>query len=121
AALALRTRHALTTALGRACAGQLDFGPGGNTLFLGVRYRGDDGETVSLRNLGTHDTPLDFQVAGADAVAVIDAWGNAQPAAVKGGRVQLTLGQLPIYVKLPRGARLVAPSLSFGPALAAKA
>ena len=121
AALALRTRHAVTTAVGRRFAGQLDFGPSGRDLLLGVRYAGDDGETVSLRNLGTREMPLDFEVRGATSLDLVDAWGNASPAPVQNGKARLTLAQLPLYVRLPRGAELVAPKLNFGRNVAALA
>jgi sugar lactone lactonase YvrE len=120
-AFALRTRHALTTALGRRFAGQLDFGRHGNEWFLGVRYAGEDGETVTLRNLGTRDTPLDFTVRGTTALDVVDAWGNARTVAVRDGQARLELAQLPTYVRLPRGAQLIAPALDFGENVAAKA
>jgi len=121
AALALRTRHGLTAAQNRRYAGKLDFGPSGNELFMGVRYGGADGETVSLRNLGTRTLPLEFDVQGAPAMEVIDAWGNAQPVRVQGGKAQLTLEQMPIYVRLPRGATLTAPKMDFGANLAQRA
>jgi hypothetical protein len=117
-ALALRTRHALTSALSRPYAGPLDFGRNGNELLLGVRYGGKDGETVSLRNLGTRDWALDFQVRGTQTLDVVDAWGNAQPVPVRAGRARLVLGQLPTYVRLPHGAELIAPRLDFGRNLA---
>jgi hypothetical protein len=121
AALALRTRHALTSAQGRRFAGTLDFGPNGTDLFLGVRYRGDDGETISLRNLGTRATPLEFKVEGAGSLEVLDAWGNLEKVPIQGNTVRLTLDQLPRYVRLPAGARLAAPRLDFGKNLATAA
>ena len=118
AALALRTRHALTAAVGRRFAEQLDFGPNGNALFLGVRYAGDSGDTVSLRNLGTGDTDVNFEVEGADALATIDAWGNRAKTVVSKGQATLSLGQLPLYVDLPKGARLTPVRLDWGVNLA---
>jgi hypothetical protein len=127
AALALRTRHALTTALDRKYAGRLDFGPHNNHLLLGVRYAGAKpglaGETVVLRNLGTRPMALDFEVrgqnpaVGARALPTTDTWGNAQNVVVSAGRVRtarLTVGQLPLYVRLAPGQQLVAPKLNFG-------
>ena len=120
AAVLTRTRYALTSALRRHYAGTLDFGDG-NDLFLGVRFAGADGETVSLRNLGTPLTPLDFGVKGATTLEVTDAWGNQSRVPVQNGRATLTLGQLPIYVRLPQGASLTAPKMNLGRDLAPRA
>jgi hypothetical protein len=130
AALALRTRHALTAALGRSFAEKLDFGPNGNALFLGVRYGSASGETFSLRNLGTRDTEVTFQFDGpiGDVLETIDAWGNHTKTKVANGQVTLTLGQLPLYVDLPgrtlglkKGTRLTPIRLDWGANLAPKA
>jgi hypothetical protein len=58
AALALRTRHAMTTATGHTFADSLDFGPTGDTFYQGLRFAGKDDDTVILRNLGTRSTPV---------------------------------------------------------------
>ncbi len=86
AALALRTRHGLTGAMGRSYAGALDFGPTGNTLLMGLRYTGKDGQTLILRNLGSRPIPLDFGVKGFNTVELADAWGNCKPCRLKVGR-----------------------------------
>lgn len=121
AALATRTRQALTGAMGRKYAGQLDFGKDGNDLFMGVRYAGTGGETVSLRNLGTRATPLEFGVQGATSLSLTDTWGNETTVPVRGGRAQLNLTQLPLYVRLPPNATLTAPKMDFGRDLAPRA
>ena len=121
AAVLTRTRYALTSAMKRKYAGTLDFGNDGNDLFMGVRYQGNDGETVALRNLGTVDTPLEFNVAGAQSLDVADAWGNASSVPVNNGKATLTLRQLPIYVRLPAGATLTATKMNLGRDLAARA
>ena len=120
-ALVMRTRHALTTALGRKCVGQLDFGPTGNTLYMGVRYAGNGGETVVLRNLGAPTSAVEFGIQGANALNVTDAWGNTSTVPVQGGKASLDLGQLPLYVQLRAGQSIVAPKLDYGRNLAARA
>ncbi len=117
-ALALRTRHALTAALDRRYAGTLDFGPSAIDFFLGVRYLGKDGETIALRNLGTSPTPFDFEVQGTESLDVVDAWGNTQQIPVKEGKARLSLEQLPSYVRLPVGAKLIAAKRALGKNLA---
>jgi hypothetical protein len=121
AALALRTRYALTTALGRKYAGTLDFGPTSNKLFMGVRYTGPEGTTVVLRNLGTRDMPLDVNVSGGTALDVVDAWGNVQSAPLRNSKATLSVGQMPLYVRLARGQSLTATPLDFGRNIAGQA
>ena len=121
AAVLTRTRYALTSAMKRKYAGTLNFGADGQDLFMGVRYAGADGETVSLRNLGTLDTPLTFGVAGAQSLSVNDAWGNQTNVPVQNGKATLTLSQLPSYVMLPAGATLTAPRMDMGRDLAPRA
>jgi streptogramin lyase len=116
AALALRTRAGL---LGeRALAATLDFGALGNKLFWGQRYDGPEGAVVILRNLGLADTPRRFRVTGAAELTVSDAFGNESKAPVRGGVAELTLGQLPSYVRLPAGVSLRPEPLDLGPNLA---
>ncbi len=114
AALALRTRHALTSALSRKYLGTLDFGPTGNTFLMGVRYGGANGETIALRNTGTRPTSVEFSVAGAAALDVVDCWGNVTAAGVANGRASLVLEQLPLYVRLARGQSLSPVRLDLG-------
>jgi hypothetical protein len=59
-ALALRTRYAMTSALGREYSDALNFGPTGNKIFMGLRYKALDGSTVVLRNLGALEQPLEL-------------------------------------------------------------
>ena len=113
-ALVMRTRHALTTALGRKYAGTLDFGPTGNTLWMGVRYAGSSGETVVLRNLGAPASAVEFAVKGASALSVSDSWGNVSSVPVTSGKATLEIGQLPTYVQLAAGQKLEAQVVDFG-------
>ena len=120
--LATRTRYALTGAKGRKYADQLNFGSQANDLFLGVRFVGVDGtQTISLRNLGTVPTPLQYAVSGAGSIFVTDWAGNSTEVPVVGGKVTLPMTQLPIYVELPRNATLTAPQLNFGTNVASQA
>jgi hypothetical protein len=113
-ALLTRTRHALTRALGRTYAGTLDFGPTGNTLYFGVRYKGAEGETNVLRNLGAPTSKLDFGVKGGGVLNVTDTWGNKSTVQTKDGKVSLEVSQLPIYVEPSSGQTLEPPRMDFG-------
>jgi len=101
-AIALRCRAAMIDK--RAFAGSLDFGPTGNTLFMGERYRDASGDTLSLRNL--IGAPMKVQFVCPKPVQVFDAWGNALHPAVQKGVLTLSLGQLPTYVRMMGGANL---------------
>jgi hypothetical protein len=112
AALALRTRYAMTSGL--RYAGTLDFGPTGNRLYLGLRYEGRDGSTLVLRNLGTAEGPLELAVRGGGKLTVIDCFGNDQFVPVKGGTATVSVGQMPVYLRLAKGQTLDVPKLDFG-------
>jgi hypothetical protein len=119
AALALRTRHAMTA--GRTYGGTLDFGPTGNRLLMGLRYKGTEGSTVVLRNLGMLDRPVGFTLTGGDSLEVVDSFGNPQRLAAVGGRVSVVAGQMPSYLRLAPGQDLAPDRIDFGSNLAAAA
>ena len=112
AALALRTRYAMTQ--GRQFAGTLDFGPTGNRLYLGLRYEGADGTTIVLRNFGMLDTPLGLALPSGGPLTMVDAFGNEQTLPVAGGRATVSVGQLPIYLRLAKGQTVDVAKLDFG-------
>jgi hypothetical protein len=114
AALACRTRFAMTSAIGRSFVRKLDFGPAGDKIFLGLLYEGDDGSTVTLRNYGTRDQSLVLGVTGGGSVDVVDSFGNSTPHAVRGGKVELVVPQMPIYLRLSAGQTVIPPNLDFG-------
>ncbi|MBI5831277.1 MAG: hypothetical protein HZB16_03085 [Armatimonadetes bacterium] len=116
AAMALRNRALLVGE--RHYAGALSFGAFGDRLFMGTRYGADGDQVVVLRNLGCADTPLTFAVGGTGPLAVVDAFGNEQSMTARAGQVDLTLGQLPCYVRLPKGRTLTPPTLADRPNLA---
>ncbi|RYX82646.1 hypothetical protein EON83_18275 [bacterium] len=112
-ALALRTRYALTTGLNYA--GTLDFGPVGNQLFMGLRYTGQNGDAlVSLRNMGDLDQDAEFTVTGAPQLQLTDSWGNTSTVTAQGGKISLSIGQLPTFVRLSPGQKIVPVPLNLG-------
>lgn len=121
AALALRTRHAQTSALGRKYLGALDFGPTGNSLFMGTRYGNAAGETIVLRNLGSRPLDCAFSVAGATSLQAVDCWGNLSTVRVQNGRVSLPLEQMPLYIQLAPGAKMSPIRADLGRNIAAQA
>ena len=112
AALALRTRYAMTAGL--RYAGTLDFGPTGNRLYLGLRYEGRDGSILVLRNLGMAEEPMELAVRGGGTLTVVDCFGNQQAVPVKSGAATLSVGQMPVYLQLAKGQTLDVPKLDFG-------
>ncbi len=121
AALATRTRHAMTSAMGRRFVSKLDFGATGNKIFLGLLYKGKDGSTVTLRNLGTLDQKLTLDVTGGNSLQVVDSFGNRRWVSVKAGKASITLGQLASYVLLKPGQTVTPPVIDFGNNFAADA
>lgn len=113
-ALALRTRYAMTSALGREYSGALNFGPTGNKIFMGLRYKALDGSTIVLRNLGTLDQVLELSVNTGTSLRVVDAFGNSRTVAVEGGKVRLPVSQLPQYLMLGRGQDVIPVPIDFG-------
>jgi len=111
-ALATRTREAMI--LGRRFVGALDFGPTGNRIFLGLRYQGQDGATIILRNLGTLDTPLELGVTGGESLEVVDAFGNSRQVPVRDGKATVTTQAMPVYLRLAKGQELPVPKIDFG-------
>ncbi len=113
-ALALRTRAALIGA--RPWTSKLNFGPTGNTLFLGERYRDTSGETLSLRNIV--GAPMTVEFAAPAGAQVFDAWGNPISGALQNGTLKLSLSQLPTYVRLNGVGTLVPKPWNWGENLA---
>jgi hypothetical protein len=114
AALALRTREAMTRGMGRTYQGALDYGVVGNALFMGLRFGGSDGSTLVLRNLGSRPTPLAFNLKGGSAIEFVDAWGNRRTVNAKDRIVSLTLLQMPSYALLKTGEELTPVKTDFG-------
>jgi sugar lactone lactonase YvrE len=113
-ALALRTRYAMTSALKREYSGALNFGPTGNKIFMGLRYKALDGSTIVLRNMGTLDEPLELNVSGGNSMRVVDAFGNSRSVSVEGGRVRLSVSQMPQYLMLNKGQEVTPVPIDFG-------
>ena len=112
AALATRTRWAMIQ--GRKFVEKLDFGPTGNKILMGLRYEGKDGQTVTLRNFGCPDIPLDLGVSGGDSVEVVDCWGNVGEVPVKNGTITLAVTQMAQYLRLAPGQKVAAAKIDFG-------
>ncbi len=113
-ALALRTRYSLTKGLNYA--GALNFGDGGNQLFMGLRYTGSNGADalLSIRNMGDFDQNADFTVTGSPQLQLSDSWGNNSTVAVRDGKVTLPIGQLPTFVRLAPGQKITTIPLNLG-------
>ena len=115
AAMAMRTRAAVTK--GMKFAGELDFGPTGNKMLLGLKYAGTDGSVVMIRNYGCNDVPVVLNITGGQ-VELIDAFGNSSKLATAGGKATVMAGVMPQYLKLSKGAALQPVKIDFGKNLA---
>ena len=112
AALALRTRAALTK--GTQYAGEIDFGVTGNKMLLGLRFEFAAGSVVSVENFGTADMAYEAEVKGAEAVEIVDSFGNVTSRPVTNGKLALAIPQLPIYLRLKPGQTISFPQLDPG-------
>ncbi len=114
AAMSLRTRYALT--LGQKYQGLLDFGPHGNDMFFGLHYAGDDRQTLVLRNMGTiRDMELELAITGGrSSVTIFDAFGNQHDEPITNGKIKLTIGQMPTYVRLSADQQATPQQFDFG-------
>lgn len=119
AALALRTRQAMIQ--GRPFVGTLDFGPTGNKILWGLHYRGPQGDTVMLRNLGTLDQPVDLQLKGGSEIEVVDSFGNTRAMKADNGKLRLVATQMPQYLRLAKGQEVKPVPLDFGKNIANQA
>jgi hypothetical protein len=116
AALAMRTRRAQVAGL--KFSESIDFGPTGNKVFMGLRYDGPERSVITLRNYGTTDQQLEAAVAGGQTLEEVDAFGNGSKLPVTAGKANLTIGQMPIYLRLAKGQQVALPKWDFGPNIA---
>ena len=108
--------------LGQTYRGTLDFGPSGNDIFMGLRYANDKESTLVLRNLGTTVQPLELTVTGnGSSVTLFDAFGNQSSAAIESGKVKLTIGQMPTYVRLTAAQQANPVPVDYGRNIASSA
>jgi len=119
AALVCRTRAAMIRDL--KFVEKLDLGPTGNNILLGLRYEGDSGKSITLRNYGCLDLPVEVNVTGGGVLEVVDAFGNKQSVPVMGGKAVVTVSQWPSYLRPAKGQQVTIPPLDFGSNLAAEA
>ena len=104
---------------GKTFAKALDFGPAGNNAYLGNLYTAKDGSAVAaFMTASMPDGNVQLKVAGADRLKVVSAFGVQSELKVADGRANLTVPELPVYVKLPAGASLEVVPMDFGPDLA---
>ena len=119
AALSLRMRQAQV--LGKTYSGELDFGPTGGKMFMGLKFTGADEDLYIVRNLGFADTAHPFTVRGARAVTVMDWAGNTVRAPLSRGTLNVTLTQMPTYIRVPKGGTVEPQKLDFGKNIAGAA
>jgi len=119
AALVCRTRAAMIR--DRKFVGKVKFGPTGDKIFLGLRYQGDDGSTITLRNLGCLDLALEVGVTGGESLEVVDGFGNTTAVPVKNGKATVTVSQVPCYLRLAQGQNVTIRPWNFGKNIAAQA
>src|SRR5690606_16492926 len=119
AAMSLRTRYAMT--MDQAYQGVLDFGPHGDDMYMGLRYVGDDRQTLIVRNMGMIDREITFTISGATSATIIDAFGNERSEPITDGKLRVMMSQMPTYVRLPVSAQVAPEQFDYGRNIAAAA
>ena len=106
---------------GMKYVGEMDFGATGNKIFMGLHYTGEKDDLYTVRNLGFADQRVAFTLKNAGAAKVMDWAGNAVNAPLAQGVMTLAIGQLPTYIRVPKGGALSPVPWDFGENIAPKA
>lgn len=85
---------------GKTYSAALDFGTIGNNFYRGNVYAGSAGKCVALTAQGLPSDTVTLAVSDAGPVTVVDWQGNTSTVAVAEGRIIVTIGALPTYVRL---------------------
>lgn len=108
---------------GRPFTSRLNFGDPGDKMYLGSVYRGSDGTgcAVLVGASAQVNGTVTLNVTGsAVALACEDHFGNALTSVtVMGGRVTVSVGDMPVYVTLPSGADVTVYTFNDWPSLSA--
>ena len=91
---------------GKMFAHAYDFGEPGNRLYIGSLFRSPDGSkaTAMFMSAGSTDGRVELKVSSGDTLHVVSAFGVEDDLPVRGGRVALSVPELPVYVELAKSA-----------------
>ena len=117
--LATRVREAQVK--GKKYAGELDFGPTGNKILMGIHFSGEDEDLYIVRNLGFADQTVSFGWKGSDTATVMDWAGNVLKDKPSHGELSLAVTQMPTYIRVAKGDTLTPPVMDFGKNIAGEA
>lgn len=99
---------------GKPFAARLNFGPSDDE-FIGSRFTAADGTSVIALQSGGGLETISFDVAGTSGPLVqVSTFGALSNLAVVSGKVQVTIGPEPSYVRLPNGVTMVPSAHDFG-------
>jgi len=118
---ALATRMRESQVKGKKYAGELDFGPTGNKIFMGIHFTGSDEDVYIVRNLGFAGQNVSFVLKGKDTATVMDWAGNVLKDKPSNGALALTVTQMPTYIRVAKGGTLTPDKIDFGKNIAADA
>lgn len=85
---------------GTAFSKAFDFGPSGNSLYIGSLFSGPSRQVAAFMSAGSTDGQVTLQVTGSDVLHCVSAFGVTQDYRVSKGRVTLGVSELPVYVEL---------------------
>lgn len=100
---------------GKVWAVALDFGPVENNHIIGNRFDAPDGsKTLALLAAGRYGAAVTLRVDGASSVEMVEAFGTVTTTSVTAGKLVLTLGELPTYVRVPIGVTITVVPRIYG-------
>lgn len=99
-----------------------DFGNPGNKLWLGALFSGPSKSLGVFQSAGSTNGVVSIQVQGSiSSIEVVSPFGVIASVPVTGGTFQLTIPELPIFVRIPNGVQINVVRLDWGPNLALQA
>ncbi len=97
---------------------KFDFGETGNKLYIGNLFEGPGKKVAAFMSAGSTDGKITLLLPGATSVTVVSALGNESTVSVTGGRLELDVPEIPVYVRLSPGQEIEVEPLDYGPNLA---
>jgi hypothetical protein len=77
----------------------LDFGTGGNGVFIGNLFSGGSKNVLAMMSAGATDGQVQLRVTGAKTLRVVSTWGVAREVPVVNGIATVAVPELPVYVE----------------------
>ena len=97
---------------------RFDFGETGNRLYIGNLFEGPGKKVAAFMSAGSTDGKITLLLPGASSVTVVSALGEERTVIVTGGRLELDVPEIPVYVRLTPAQSIEVEPVDWGPNLA---